>query len=105
AAKIPSQLTLDGRSFLPQLQGRPGLPRDSIYMWYSRNGKVSEARAFARNQRFKLYETGQFYDIARDRLEQQPIDGKALTEEQRTSRQLLQTRIDRFAGITPLGGT
>jgi arylsulfatase A len=30
-------LTLDGRSFLPQLHGETGKPRDFVYCWYNRD--------------------------------------------------------------------
>ncbi len=68
---IPDGLELDGRSFLPQLLGRPGVPREWIYCWYSRNGGPTGAE-FARTRRYKLYRTGEFYDIAADRLERRP---------------------------------
>ena len=100
--ELPANMTLDGQSFLPQLQGKTGSPRDSIYIWYSRNGNVRAARAFARNQRYKLYESGEFYDIANDRMEQQPRTLNSLTEGQRRYKNILQARIDRFASITPV---
>ncbi len=46
-AAIPGDTKLDGRSFLPQLRGETGTPRDSIFMWYSRNGEVARAKVFA----------------------------------------------------------
>jgi arylsulfatase A len=98
-APVPTGLQLDGQSFLPQLRGQNGTPRDAIYMWYSRSGKASEAQAFARNQRYKLYEDGRFFDIAQDRLEKEPLDDAALSEERRAVRAMLQTRIDAFAGV------
>ncbi|MFN0121354.1 MAG: sulfatase-like hydrolase/transferase, partial [Blastocatellia bacterium] len=33
--KAPSNITIDGRSFLPQLRGRKGNPREWVYSWYS----------------------------------------------------------------------
>ena len=101
-AKIPADLTVDGQSFLPQLKGEVGSPRDSIYMWYSRNGGVKAARAFARNQRYKLYESGEIYDVPNDRREKQPLAESPLTEEQRKVKAMLQARLDRFANVTPV---
>lgn len=100
-AAIPSELKIDGCSFLPQLKGETGTPRNSIYMWYSRNGKVAAARAFARNQRYKLYGSGEFFDIPNDRLEKSAIDDDSLTGEQRDVRAVLQKTLDRFAGVVP----
>ncbi len=67
-------LDLDGHSFLPQLHGGKGDPREWIYSWYSREGEVEQARVFARNHRFKLYSTGEFYEIPKDYEEQTPMD-------------------------------
>lgn len=100
--KIPSGLTVDGQSFLPQLKGETGSPRDSIYMWYSRSGKVKETRTFARNQRYKLYESGELYDIATDSLEKRPLDQASLNVEQQSVKMVLQARLARFNEITPV---
>ena len=75
AANIDTtSLDLDGRSFLPQLKGENGNPRKWIYSWYSREGNSEKARVFARNHRFKLYSTGEFYEIPKDYEEQRPLD-------------------------------
>ena len=52
-ASIPETLSLDGQSFLPQLRGEEGHPREWIYCYYSRGGGKGEQ--WARNQRYKLY--------------------------------------------------
>lgn len=100
--KVPAGLTIDGQSFLPQLKGETGSPRDSIYMWYSRNGAVKAARAFARNQRYKLYESGKFFDVPNDRSEKKPLGDASLSEEQLRVKAVLQARLDRFADISPV---
>ena len=75
---IPGSPVLDGSSFWPQLQGKPGSPRTSIYCWYSRSGKDEQARVFSRTHRYKLYRNGEFYDIDNDVLEKQPLDSTSL---------------------------
>ena len=72
-ASVPGDLTIDGRSYLPQLRGKRGNPRDWIYCWYSRQGGPT-GREWARNQRYKLYRTGKFYDISKDPPESEPIE-------------------------------
>lgn len=67
-------LDLDGHSFLPQLQGKKGVPREWIYSWYSRSGELSKARVFARNHRYKLYDSGEFYEVPEDYDELNPLD-------------------------------
>lgn len=102
-AEIPTEFVADGRSFLPQLKGEKGNPRESIYMWYTRSGKVKEARAFARNQRYKLYESGKFYDVPNDRLEKKPLANNALDDDQKKVKAMLQKQLDEFADIVPAG--
>jgi len=74
---LPDDVVIDGRSFLPQLMGRKGNPRDWVFCHYDpRPGwdkdKFGLVR-FARTKRFKLYDTGRLYDILNDRLETRPI--------------------------------
>jgi len=60
------QGTLDGRSFLPQLEGKTVKPRDAVYCWYNPYMKPGKTKVFARNQRYKLYQSGKFYDMQTD---------------------------------------
>ncbi len=90
---VPATLDIDGRSFIPQLKGEVGEPRQWVYNWYARNGKAEDASVFARNQRYKLYETGAFYEVPEDELEERPLSVEQLTPEVRivydTLRQVL----------------
>jgi arylsulfatase A len=76
-ASLPENITIDGRSFLPQLRGQTGNPRDWIFCWYQRNPGSTLFR-FARDQRWKLYGTGDYnragnlYDVVADTLEEHP---------------------------------
>lgn len=99
AAKIslPDSLDIDGRSFFPQLVGKPGQPRDWVYNWYSRNGEVSEARVFARNHRYKLYDTGEFYEIPKDPLENNPLDFESLNEVTKAVHGMLHDVLESYA--------
>ena len=69
AAGAPAPTKTDGRSFLPQLQGKAGQPRDWIYMYYCPRPEKSKPVRFVRNRRWKLYGDGRFYDVAADPLE------------------------------------
>lgn len=97
-ARVPDELGVDGRSFLPQLKGEAGNPREWIYCWYSRDGSP-DAEVWARNQRYKLYATGEFYDVSQDPLERQPV--QVLAPEARQVRTVLQAAIDRYEGARP----
>ncbi len=94
---MPEDLRVDGQSFWPLLIGETYEPRDSIYCWFSRSGKPGTEKIFARNQRYKLYRSGKFFDIENDRLEQNPLNSDPLSPDLETTRQLLQKTLDRFA--------
>jgi arylsulfatase A len=96
--QVPANLKIDGQSFLPQLMGETGNPREWIYCWYSRGGGP-RAEEWARDQRYKLYRTGAFYDVSSDGLETNPL--KSLTEEQRAVRGSLQAVLDRYQNARP----
>ncbi|MCR9207716.1 MAG: sulfatase-like hydrolase/transferase [bacterium] len=98
-ADVPAKLAIDGQSFLPVLRGNEGQGRESIFMWYERNGKPKKAREFARNQRYKLYGDGSFFDVEMDRNEKSPL--QSLTDDQKEIRSKLQAKIDSFANIIP----
>jgi arylsulfatase A len=70
---------LDGRSFWPQLQGQPGTPREWLYTWYNRSGGATAAWESARDVRYKLYRSGELYDVIADELETAPL--KDLSDE------------------------
>lgn len=98
---VPETLSLDGRSFLPQLKGEKGNPRDWIYVWYSRHGGPT-GQEWTRNQRYKLYRTGKFYDIADDPLEEKPLKSTALDEKVQRVHAMLQNVLTRFQDARPL---
>lgn len=75
----------DGRSFLPQLKGEKGDPRKHLYCYYNArplnpNWWGLGAQRFVRDHRHKLYDTGKFYDVMADPLEQNPLDDKQMND-------------------------
>lgn len=100
-AEIKTPDGLDGKSLLPTLKGGTEKHRDWIYMWYSRNGKNKAAKEFTRNQRYKLYGNGKFYDVQEDVLEKNALQKGALSEEQRKTRKMLQGALDQYKGKRP----
>ncbi len=98
-AKVPAEIKLDGRSFVPQLRGEQGKPRDTFYCWYARDGGAVADREFAATKRFKLYRSGEFYDYEADPKELEPL--KEPTAAQGVIRVLLQTRLDEYKDARP----
>jgi arylsulfatase A len=95
----PKDVTFDGRSFLPQLKGQRGNPRDWIYCWHDpRPGwdkddyKLEE---WARSKRFKLYRDGRMYDVPADPMEQRPLPQNAAGEAA-AARRTLQPVLDKM---------
>ena len=90
------QLTLDGHSLLPQLHGKASTPRDFVYCWYNRKATPGKTKIFARNQRYKLYQTGKFYDISNDLWEKTALAESNLSAEQQEIRASLQDVLDHY---------
>ncbi len=99
---LPAGLKLDGRSFLPQLRGQRGQPREWIYSWYSpRQGNNLTIREFAFNHRYKLYRNGNFFDLSQDREEAHPLKSSALDGEAAATARNLQDALDQFQDARP----
>ncbi len=100
--KSPSDIQFDGRSFFPQLCGKKGNPRDWLYAWYSpRQNPNKTVREFAYDQRFKLYRTGEFFDLKQDPDEKQPVKVASLTGEAAAAAKRLQGALDQFKDARP----
>ena len=96
---VPAALKIDGRSFLPQLRGQKGMPRDWIYSWYSPRGQPARECAF--NQHYKLYRTGEFYDLGKDIGERQSLATDKLEGEAMAAAKLFQNALDKFKDARP----
>jgi arylsulfatase A len=95
---IPSELSIDGRSFLPQLRGHKGNPREWAYCWYL-SKKTLIAQEWVRTQRYKLYRSGKFFDMSKDPLERKPM--KDLSAEAKEVRARLQKVLDQYKDARP----
>ena len=100
-AKLPTGVTLDGRSFLPQIRGEMGTPRDWIFCHYEpRHGKNNRKVRYAQDTRYKLYQDGRMYDLENDLLEQKPLPIKDAPD---PARDKLKAVLDRFEKEAPFG--
>jgi len=70
--EIPGDMPVDGRSFMPQLRGEKGNPREWIFCHYDPRWGKRKMRRFVRDKRWKLYANGELYDVPADTLEQNP---------------------------------
>ncbi|MDW7679118.1 MAG: sulfatase-like hydrolase/transferase [bacterium] len=81
-ADLPENVIVDGRSFLPQIRGKRGNPRDWVYNQWAGN-------AWIRNKRWKLYKTGDLFDMEKDPFEKAPIKSSGDTDDSAEARKLL----------------
>jgi arylsulfatase A len=99
-AELPKGVTLDGRSFLPQIKGEKGKPREWIFCHYEpRHGNNNRKVRYAQDARYKLYQDGKMYDIVADMLEQKPLASGVAVE----SREVLQAVLDKYEKESPFG--
>jgi arylsulfatase A len=102
AAGVAVPATVDGVSFLPQLMGDTGTPREWLYTWYSpRQSQDMTVRECTFDHRFKLYRTGQFYDLSTDEMEKQDLSATAFSNEATAAKAKLQNALDHFKDARP----
>lgn len=70
-AKLPADRPIDGRSFALQLKGQAGNPRAWAFTEF-------EGLGWIRNQGWKLYTDGRFFDMASDPEEASPLEASGL---------------------------
>lgn len=101
AAKIdiPLNIPIDGISFLPQLNGKKGKPRDWIYSWYSKSGKPDKLKTYTRNKEYKLYSTGEFYNVKSDFFEKKPLKINTLNKLEKQVYKTLTKSLETYEGI------
>ena len=97
---LPEDEVFDGVSFLPQLKGKSGTPRDWIFSDHNPLpgwGKEGYYRQrWAQDKRWKLYDDGRFFEYAADVLEKRPIPEGEESAEAEATRHRLQTVLDRM---------
>ncbi len=101
AVEEPSNDPIDGRSFLPRLQGQPGNPRDWVFWHYQPYWGRFPGTQFIRNEEFKLYRDGRYFNVPNDLTEQKSIAlGQSTSEGE-----LVRKNLRRVLDIAPLPPT
>ena len=102
AAGVPVPEGIDGRSFLPQVEGRAGEPREWIYSWYRpRLGRRREACEYVFDHYHKLYRDGRFFDLDADPDEKNPLPPDTLPADRRAAHARLTTVLASHADARP----
>ncbi len=81
--ELPDKTEADGVSFWPRLLGQPGQPREWLYTYYFPRPFAEEFAtpytnpevAYVRDKRYKLYRSGQLFDLRTDPDETAPVPG------------------------------
>ena len=73
--ETPEGYVIDGTSFYPQLKGEQGDPKDWLFFHFEPMSARNDAGCirFVRDRNWKLYESGQLYDLTTDLDEELPI--------------------------------
>lgn len=93
-AKPPQHVPIDGRSFLAQLHGKKGDPREWVFCHYEPKWGKWKRKRFVRDKRRKLYASGQLFDLQADPLEENPIGQDAQSRQAASARRRLQAVLD-----------
>jgi arylsulfatase A len=96
--KVPKKLNTDGKSFLSQLRGDTGSPRDWSYCWYAPRGGELKFE-FAHDGKYKLYRNGPFVEVISDH-EERPFTAN-LSGEAQSAREKLSRVLDQYANVRP----
>jgi arylsulfatase A len=86
-AELPKNVTIDSRSFAPQLRGEKGTPREWVYV--ELNGK-----SYVRDARFKLTGTGEMFDLSGAPFKEIPVTMDTPDADAKAARKSLQAVLD-----------
>lgn len=95
---------VDGRSFLPQLKGESGNPRDWVLTHYQPYWGNKKGAQFARNETYKLYRDGRFYDVPEDLKEERNLGKGQAGERGETARTRLNRVLENAPPAPPVQG-
>ena len=93
-ATLPANVKFDGRSFLPQVRGEPGNPREWIYVQLG-------AGWYARDDGWKLNEKGELFSMKDAPFVEAPVPADSKDPAAQAARKRLQTVL---ADLNPAGG-
>ena len=100
---IAKPADIDGVSFLPRLKGEAGPSREWLYCWYSPRQKLDlTVRECAFDRQYKLYRTGELFDLAADPFEKQALNRNKPQGQETPAALKLQRVLDQFSSARPV---
>lgn len=97
-AELPEEYPGDGESLLPIFSDGVELQRESMFIHYEPRWPSGVPARYALDRRWKLYESGEFFDTQLDSLETNPLDVQSLTGEGEEAYQRLYAFIESMPG-------
>jgi len=103
---ISQEGVIDGRSFLPQLRGEPGPPREWVFFHHdptpgwSKKGRGLDR--WAEDHDYKLFEDGRFFTVSRDSLSETEIAPDDMTPEMKAAAERLRKVLDSIPNPGPM---
>lgn len=89
-------------SFLPQLRGEKGTPREWLYTWYSPRQQADlTVSEYAFDHGHKLYRDGTFFDLTADPNEAKPLNVADLAGPAADAAKKLQSALDKYKDARP----
>ncbi len=92
-AKLPQGVTIDGRSFAPQLRGQKGQPREWIYVQLG-------SRWYVRDDGWKLNQAGELFDMKDSPFVEELVPADAKNDAAVAARKRLQAVLDKLSPAT-----
>jgi len=86
-AALPAGVTLDSRSFAPQIKGQKGSPREWVYVELNGN-------AYVRDARYKLTNHGALFDMKEAPFDEIPVPSDTSLPDAIAARKRLQAVLD-----------
>ena len=88
-AKLPANVTLDGRSFAPQLRGETGQPREWVFVQLEKLWHV-------RDRGWKLNNSGELFDMSAAPFRETPVPADTTDASAMAARKRLQAVLDQL---------
>ncbi|NND97688.1 MAG: sulfatase-like hydrolase/transferase [Pirellulaceae bacterium] len=104
ASKLGADDPIDGRSFLPQLRGQKGNPRDWVLCHYQPYWGKFDGRQYVRNSTFKLYRDGRFYNVPNDLSEANNLSDDQVNDTASAARRQLNSVLQIAPPAPPVNG-
>lgn len=93
---LPENEIFDGRSFLPQINGEKGNPREWVFCHYDPKWGNRTLKRYVHDKKWKLYHDGRIINLVNDPLEKHPVSFDNLDENTKNKMKRFQDVLDKM---------